>query len=148
MIFKGKKKRLDRYVRHMADLVGLRDWTLRVDVVSVVNATNHKYQGGECGASIEVSHGRKYAIIEIREDWATWDKDELRRLLTHELMHAHTAPMLWALHNIQAVTGGALFEALDNAFDDAHESAVDAIATEWAEFLPLPVKEKKRKEAA
>lgn len=149
MILKGKKKRLDRYIRHMADLMGLRDWTLYVTVSANIPGDNHRYQEGEGGGSAAIPHARKIITITLPDDWMHQRPEELRQTIVHELMHAHSEPMTWAFNNVQSVVGGnTLFDVLDCAFDDAHEMMVDSVATAWAESLPLPVEAKKRKEAA
>jgi hypothetical protein len=143
-IFGGKKADLDQYVRGIADLCGLRDWTIRVDTSASPTGDNHLYQQGETGATAAIPHGRKYITITLRDDWMQERPDDLRQTIVHELMHAHSEPMAWAFNNLQSVTGGGvLFQTLDCAFDDAHEMMVDAVATAWAEALPLPVKPKK-----
>jgi hypothetical protein len=153
VIFNGDKAELNQYVRHLADLCGLRDWTVRVDIERGVSVDNHRTASqdqGAAGAGSRVLHGRQYVILSLDERWLEWDADHLRQTITHELVHAHTAKVLYAFYNVQNIIGnGALFDVLDSAFDDAHEAAVDAIAVAWAETLPLPVKAKKpRKKAA
>lgn len=144
MILDGDKSQLDAYIRHIADIMGLRDWTIRIDIKNDVTADNH--QSAEDGtssysASSQVLHGRQFVILSLDAGWSEWDADTLRQTVAHELVHAHTAKMLYAFYNVRNVIGGgALFDVLDSAYDDAHEITVDAIAVAWAETLPLPVK--------
>lgn len=132
---------LGRYVRELADLMGLRDWTVQTNTDVKLDATNHRFADGQVVASVRIPHGTKSLELTVDNAWSRWDADTLRRVIVHELVHAHLIVMLWAFDNIQNVVGGALFEVLDSAFDDAHELATDAIAVAWAETLPLPVHE-------
>lgn len=141
-LLNGDQHEIGAYVREMADLMGLRDWTVQTDVADNVEITNHRYVRGNPGASSLVIHGRRAVTVTLRSDWPEWDASDMRQTIAHELVHAHVVVMVWAFNNVQAVIGStALFEMADSAFDDAHELAVDAIATAWAETLPLPVKE-------
>jgi hypothetical protein len=147
MILNGSREELGKYVRDVADRMGLRDWSLRLDVEDDVTSTNHGYRGASgMMASCTVPHGRKTAFIAIDGTWHGWEPEELRTTVVHELLHIHTVPMLWATQNIKHVIGeGALWGMFDSSFDDAHESMVDAAASAWAETLPLPVKAKRKK---
>lgn len=130
MIFNGDRDELGKYVREMADLCGLRDWTVRVDMDPC-----DEDNAGEC----RVIYGRKYGIVRVSHDWAEKPPEELRNTIIHELLHMHCEPMMWAVNNVQVPLGSVAFGILDGSFRDALEVAVDSIATAWAETLPLPI---------
>lgn len=131
MILNGDHHELGQYVREIADLCGLRDWTVRVDV-----ATADDNHAGECA----VTYGRKFGTVRLAEDWASEEPDTVRQTVVHELLHMHTEPIFWAVNNAQDVLGTATFTVLEGGVRDALEVAIDGIATAWAETLPLPVK--------
>lgn len=85
MILNGDRDELGRYVRDLADEMGLRDWYLGVHEGDVTD-TDH---GAEC----DVTYGQKHANISFRGDWPHWEADEVRRLAVHELIHCHIEPM-------------------------------------------------------
>lgn len=136
MVLNGDRDELGRYVRHVADLCGLRDWHLVIAHKPIEQSrddTDH-WDLAYCA----VTYGRKKATIGFAEDWAAWSESDLRMVVTHELVHCHVEPMRWALNNVKSVTGPGIYEVISDAFSDAMELAVDAIATAWAETLPLP----------
>lgn len=141
MILNGEFDELGNYVRHMADLMGLCAWHIDLATPEYVFIDNHASQPGVSGmASCQVGHGSQRARIEIHADWSAWTPEQLRETVVHELLHCHTAKMLWAFQNVNTILGdGAIFSSLENAFDDAHEMTVDAIARVWCEELPLPL---------
>lgn len=126
-------------MRHLADLMGLRDWYLTMSETEPKDDSH----GGEC----EVIYGQKCATISFREDWPTWGSERVRSLMVHELIHCHTEPAKWALNNIKFVVGDMAFSIISEGYNDAVEVAIDGIAREWARTLPLPVKPKRKKAA-
>lgn len=137
MIFDGDKHQLERYVREMADLCGLRDWTITLSdepIEGVPHSVGSEF-GGECN----VIYGSKYAVIKLADSWPRWEPEKLRTTVVHELTHCHTIPMEWALNGAQDHLAPAMFSLLFGAHRDFHELAVDGISTAWAERLPLPI---------
>lgn len=131
-ILNGNRQDLGEYMRVLADLMGLRDWT--VNVLPTPCDT-------EYAAQVEVRYGRKFANVQFADDWANVSPESLRATCVHELLHCHLKPTEWALNNVQFTLGSLAFGVLEGAYTDALEVAVDAIASEWAKTLPLPVKE-------
>lgn len=133
-VLNGNRKQLHKYVRHMADLIGLRDWTITMGSESPDDPTH--------GADCDVTYGQKVAKIRFREDWPTMPVEDIRWLAVHELVHVHLWPMEQRMCDLRGVIGVTAYEVTSLAFRDALEHAVDGIARELAEHLPLPVKEK------
>jgi hypothetical protein len=140
MIFDGDRDELGKYVRNMADLMGLRDWHLKL--------MNDPPDDPEAAACCEVIYGQKYALIRFHRDWTSADPEELRSTVIHELIHCHVEPMRWSVNNVKHVVGTAMFEVIFDAFSDALEVAVDGMARAWAESMPLPVNLEMTEEAA
>lgn len=133
-VLKGDRDELGKYVRDMADEMGLRDWTI---VLSHAEPDDDDH-GAEC----DVTYGRKLATITFRDDWVQWDAERIRQLVAHELLHVHTWPMEQRLCDLKDLIGESAYTVASLAFRDALEHAVDGIATEWAATLPLPIKAK------
>jgi hypothetical protein len=141
VILDGDRDELGKYVREIADLVGLRDW-----VVGVADDTPDRE---DANAQACVPFGRRAVMIKFSPGWADRDPDELRQTVVHELVHCH----LWSLDqricDLHGIIGSAAYEVLEKAHHENLEHAVDAIALAWSETLPLPIKAKKtRKKAA
>lgn len=126
----AQRKALDAYVRWLANEVGLRDWTIRID---------RDADGSEGAmASVRVVRGRKFAAIRLGADWATFTPDEVRHTLVHELVHAHTAPLDFIVEDTADALGSHAYAMLVVGWNLAHETTVDALADVIAPHMPLP----------
>lgn len=137
MIFGGDVKELSVYVRELADLMGLRDWTIQVEV----GGDDLVGYAGRCN----VPYGQKFATIRLAPSWAKETWSELRNTCVHELIHCHMMPIRWSINNVQNHLSPSMFDMFTGSYTDFEELAVDGIATAWAETLPLPIKKNKRK---
>lgn len=117
-----RKEALAPYLRALADLMGLRDWTVGI---------NHEPPDPRHLAECDARFGRKIAWIHLSEAFLNAPPDRQRQTLGHELLHAHTAHLEHLMH-------GELTEPGYRAFTLALEYAIDGIAEEWAKSLPLP----------
>ena len=117
---------LDRYIRTLADAMGLKDWDVRL--------SDDALDDGNAGGC-RVPYGRKIAKIRLAEHDTI---ESLRRTIVHELLHAHLEPIDWQIHNIKPAVSELTFDVWRGGFVDALEVACDAIAWAWAEHLPLP----------
>jgi hypothetical protein len=133
MLLNGDRDQLRTYLRELADLVGLRDWTINVLETPPSNP--------EHAASIDVRYGRKYVNIDFLPEWASWPAEDLRQTCVHELLHCHINHVRWPINNIQELVGHAIYTPLYESVTDYIEYAVDAIASEWAKTLPLPIRD-------
>lgn len=140
MIFGGDKQELDKYLRHLADLMGLRDWWLEV-VIKPLTSDEADAPSSMPLAQIDCAFGRKYAKITFVPGWEDGDPGMVRMVAVHELVHAHLSLMGWIANNVHDAIGNTAFHVFRASLHDAEELAVDAIATAWAERLPLPIKE-------
>jgi hypothetical protein len=131
-IFDGDRDEAAAYLRTLADHMGLRDWT--------INLLNEHPGDERYAASVEVRYGRKYANIRLGKGWEHESPESFRVTCVHELLHCHTKPMQWAFENTEVLLGTSVYHVARLAYRDAEEVAVDAIASEWANTLPLPAK--------
>jgi hypothetical protein len=128
---------LKRYVRAMADLLWLRDWTLIVS----------REEPGEDGwiACCEPITGRKAATLRFRNDFRERDPETQRQTVVHELLHCHTAqPWHLVRVTLPKELGQSAYNLFCDAFRNELEYAVDAIADAVSGSFPLiqwPLKE-------
>ena len=133
MIFDGDRDRLGTYIRDMANRIGLRDW--------LIELSNDRPDDDNCAADVDVVYGRKVAVIRMAPSWSSEKPESLRATVAHELIHCHMNPMRNVLDNVQHALGQPVYTTAYNALTDHIEYATDAIATEWAESLPLPIED-------
>ena len=119
-----RKAAFSPYLRCLADMMELRDWSVRIDNGAPDNAN--------AMAKVDTAYGRKLLWLNLSETFLDSSPEEQRQTLVHELVHAHFASMHHFLcHHLGE---GPAFEA----YRLAHEYGVDAIAEGWAKTLPLP----------
>lgn len=110
------------YVRHLADLLRLRDWTIEVSGDAAP---------ADSVAMIHLTNGRRHAILDLSDAFlADPDPASQRHTIVHELVHCHFEPA----HVIAKALG-------DGRYDDfllLYEYGTDAMADAVAPLLPLP----------
>lgn len=119
---------LGRYVRALADDLGLRDWSLilKRDPPSDEAAL----------ASVNAIEGRKLATVRVCSEYRELTADEQRQTVVHELLHCHLAEGFHYLSKVLRPALGTAADAVLEAFRLKIEYAVDAIATESANRFP------------
>lgn len=130
------RKKLNRYIRSLADLMGLRDWEIWLgdNPPDGHPAVAWHVYGGSC----EVVHRRHAACIRVHDGWVDWPDEQIRYVMVHELLHCHFAPIQEHHLHAEAHFSKSEWVIFDNTFDDAMEHHIDALATAWAQMLPLP----------
>lgn len=125
---------LAAYTRELADLVGLRDWTVNLEIRDV--ESEEEFSGKQF-----VPWGAQRVDITLSPKWDTWSAEDLRVTLVHELVHCHLVRMMWSWNGalLDLAKDKHLRKALDRDFHTNHEMATETIATAWARALPLPV---------
>jgi hypothetical protein len=118
-----RRKRFSPYVRCLADKMGLRDWTTCI--------CDNAPSDSECVAENECIYGQKWINIYLGESFFRKSEPYQRQTICHELIHAHIAPMSQFLRSV-------LDRSEAEAYRVTMEYAVDGMATEWADHLPLP----------
>ena len=138
------RKRLRKYIRWMADEMGLRDWT--------VSLAPDDFATEGAAADVLCLYGRKYLTIRLNRDFAERRLEQQRHWITHELVHAHLWSLDFTLNNASDHLPTAAFDLLQKCVNDNVEFAVDALAEVIAPHMPLPKsiqpkKKRKSKEA-
>lgn len=133
---------LFKYLRAMADEVGLRDWRFEMviapeqDMPKGSLTVDTKYVAyGVCSPTIGQQKAFIYFHNEFKEDL---DPEEQREVVIHELVHCHMIDMREFIRSgfLNQVTQST-YDALNFGFDLAWEHATDQIARNWAFKLPL-----------
>ena len=123
---------LTAYIRKMADLVGLKDWTITFDAES--------WTEGDNNATCVIHYAQRLAKVAICSDFDEYTRDEQRQTLVHELIHCHADTWSGFVDNdlIQNLTTGDTQKAFRSVNNRMMEMLVDNIASAIAELLPLP----------
>lgn len=117
------------YVRHMADLLELRDWTI---ILSPDPPED------EARAEIDPMAARKIATLKLDPGTATAHRMILRHVVCHELVHCHQQPMADVVEQgLHQELGGSAYHLFYEGFRLALERATDAIAEALSPGLPL-----------
>lgn len=121
-----RKEVFNPYLRAIADLMGLRDWTVGID---------HDPPDSDHVASIDCRYGRKFAWVKLSEAFLDSEPDRQRQTIVHELTHCHFEPM-------RRLLLGLVEDNIWNAIDLPFEYGVDGVAEVMAARLPLPAEVK------
>lgn len=133
---------LGRYLREVADTLGLRDWTLLVkhDPPASVEAL----------AEVRPTEGRKHATVRVCIEFRELTDEEQRAVVVHELLHCHLAVVqhLTAggsqLGGMLGGSGSGILDAIRLAIEYAVDGISDAIAAHYpliAWSTPDPTRE-------
>lgn len=129
---------LQAYVRDLADRLGLRDWTIRID--------KEPASDGAC-AEIQCLSGQKRAILALGKNFYTPEDcdtageiaDWQRHTLVHELVHCHLASARQSVEDaLDALAKPKASDAVFVSIDLQLEYATDAVADVVAPLMPLP----------
>ena len=118
------------YVRLLASRMGLGDWKITMGKALPAD--------GPDLARIDISYGRKRAVLHLSLGVKEIARVDQRHTLVHELIHCYLEPVRLASLNWTSQLGA---KAAQMAVESVHynvEFAVDAMATAWAPCLPLP----------
>jgi hypothetical protein len=118
-----RKQRFAAYLRTLADLIGLKDWTFRIDDEPPADR-------GHC-AAIGCIQGKRRAVLRFSEEFLDGTPGQRREWLAHELIHCHGA-----LVDEVAETG--LSNDDRRVYTLLSENMVDALAVALAPHMPLP----------
>lgn len=133
---KRDRRELLRYVRFVANEIGLRDWTFNV-VISEPDSDDNR-DSSNWGASCEPVPGRKLATLTFSPDRRHDDPRDLRATVAHELVHCHFFGV-WdtCRRDVLAHLGQATYDVWIAGVERHMEYGVDAMADALASHLPL-----------
>lgn len=131
---KKQKKAVKAYIAGIAGRMGLTDWCF---LLSVEEQEVHG-EGLNTLAWVSTTPGRRHAVVHIGPDFADLSPETQRMTIVHELIHCHLAPMQDQVENdLEPHLGRAADQLFSDSFRRNLEFSVDAMATAWAEDLPL-----------
>lgn len=125
--------RIASATRWTADQMGLRDWGLNLRwEPSHIGDDGNK----DCFARIEVEGNMRRATIWLHEDFAHMPEDEQRRVLCHEMLHIHLAPLMEIGEDTLAdLVGTPVNNLFVEEMHRAVERACEAMAMNWSRHL-------------
>lgn len=133
---KKKYRKLGRYIRVVANQMGLRDWYFEL-VPEAPNVPDRE-DGAITAGSCEPLYGRKRARLRFPESFFDETPQDQRVIVVHELLHCHFVPIQWSVQNVSGLIPGEAWHVYSASVSDEMEKHVDAVSTAWAETLPLP----------
>lgn len=126
---KRDRLELERYVRHVANEMELRDWTLQL----LTAPCDPDYN-----AHVHIVYGRKLAQIAVDSDFRSFSPEKQRATIVHELVHCLLEPATnMALNDVQPHLGLVASRIWEDSFRRSIEYSTDAIADALAKHLPL-----------
>ncbi len=136
---KRDRRELGRYVRAIADEMGLRDWTLKVDITKKIKRAAKTPDGQEWGATCRPVPGRKFATLTFATDRRDDDLDELRQTVVHELVHCHFYGVWDTIRRdtVNLIDAQETYDTLIRSIERQMEYGVDAVADAIAPRMPL-----------
>jgi len=126
---KKQRRKIGEYLRYVADMLELRDWTLLVMHRSLK-------PNSPSLATCRTFYGQKTAEIRFRQDIAYLDPEQLRTVLIHEVLHMHIDA--YPLHNFHTALAGPAYDVVVAHLNEKLEYATDGIAHGISRFFALP----------
>lgn len=124
---------LAAYVRAIADLLELRDWTILLRAAPIGD-------DDEAEARVNLVYGRKLASLEFSPGFRELEPERQRHVVCHELIHLHVNPV-WELLGegpTEVILGKPAFEVLARTAATRVELAVDGLAEAFANKVSPP----------
>lgn len=125
-----QRRALERYVGVLKAALGLVSWNVTVSWTEWADETTD--------AQVVPVDGRHLATVFLGPGFGTLDFEEQREVLVHELLHLHTAPMVYGVEEAFKLLPDKAGQLASAQFSRHEEYAVDAIAASVAVLLPLP----------
>jgi hypothetical protein len=118
------------YIQRVAEILRLRDWWIELDEMPCDLKDSD-------GAAISILYGKKYAMVRLGLQWATYANHRKRIYIAHELIHCHAAPP-WHMveDDLRRIVSPGEHRIFHSAFSRAMETTVDDIAMIVKDFLP------------
>lgn len=132
---KKDRKALSRYIRWIADEMGLRDWHFEV----YFEKPKLKDQDDAiCIASCKPTVGRKIAELVIDPMIRKADSEDIRQTIVHELVHCHFFGMWDSIRrDLLSQMSQDSYDLFTSNVERHMEYGVDAVADAIAKGMPL-----------
>lgn len=125
------RKQTEKYVRTVADRMGLRDWVFTIEAEEAEDGAV---------AQVDQTHGQKHANIWFADVFFTKEAAMQRHIVVHELVHCHLAPaqhMIFGSY-LRDELGNGRYDVFEGTWRMNLEYGVDGLAAVIAEGMPLP----------
>jgi hypothetical protein len=133
---KRDRAEFDTYVRYVANALELRDWTIAITIAEPDSTDRH--DGLKWGASSSSTPGQKHVHLTFAPDVRSWDMEELRQTVAHELVHAHLAPLIeMCRQDLRGHLAQSAYDLFNDSVTRWLEFAVDALSIAASKHLPL-----------
>lgn len=120
---------VEGYVRTIANVVELRDWTITVSREPAPKG---------CSGHVEITYGRKLATISLDSSFRGRSREDQRQTVVHELVHLHLESAANMVQNdLEQWLGKQADQIFYDGFKRQMEYGVDALADALAKHLPL-----------
>lgn len=123
------------YIRELANMMGLRDWFVTFSHQPIMSGEDHVGQ-------ITCTYGQKQATIEVGYFFHTFDPEKQRKIIVHELLHAHLSAIKRHVStktaDVANILGTPAATILYDTLYLEEEFCVDALEQAFSKFLPLP----------
>jgi hypothetical protein len=123
------------YIDSLKEPMRVRDWGITL---------TEEFAAEDAGASVSVIYGRNRANIQIAQDFDTYEPEEQRQMIVHELMHIHAQPMGSVLQRVTESRTEAWLLLATAFHSEALEHMVDLMAEIVAAYVPLPPSEEEQ----
>jgi hypothetical protein len=135
---------LKRYIRLLADRLGLRDWEF-----ILLHETTADNEEADAMMSVHPVDGQKRATLRLCAEFRELPLSKVRSSVVHELLHCQHRDATDIIRlTLPRSFGGVAYEVLWENFRQAIELMVDGIASAIAEHYPLiewPARKTKRR---
>jgi hypothetical protein len=117
-----------RYLRHLADLLGLRDWHITLSRASAEAGSR---------AQVDIHRTKDECEVRLSSEWWSFTLEQRRLTIAHELVHCHTTRLCRVVTRMTGL-GPEHLEYVKRAHDEEEEIVVQRLARIIAPYLPLP----------
>lgn len=133
---------LGKYIRFVADRLGLRDWFFSLRYEAAEERDNDQGDLNEthpgAGATIDPVYGKKFANVWVCRDFRDIDPERQRVWICHELIHIHLDLIDTLTRNeFRTMMGEMAYNAWRPGFVYGVEHAVNALAEVIGPTVPL-----------
>jgi hypothetical protein len=119
-----------RYLRTVADQLGLRHWVVEVD---------HEPTEGDALAEVRLALERRRMRVRYAVEFDQADEEEQRLAVCHEVLHCHHRDLFQTVEaGVRDELGGAAFRLFIGSVRRDLERMVDALSEVVAPTVPLP----------